>query len=253
MTASISTNQSQAFNRDGYVALQAFTSPPELLELESNLHRFIETIVPTMPAEKVFFESKHDAASLKQIQQMGEHDAYFHDLLHDSPIRQAAEALLNDQVVPQNLQYFNKPPQLGQPTPAHQDGFYFMLEPCEAITFWLALDVTDESNGCVRYVRGSHRQGIRQHRRTTTLGFSQGIADFGAADISGETAVLAKPGDLLAHHAMTIHRADGNQSTDRQRRALGLIYYAERARQDEQAFERYQQQLARDMTEAGAI
>jgi len=250
---SITTLHIQNFERDGYVALQAFLSSAEISEIESNLQRFIQQIIPNMPAERIFYENKNDPNSLKQIQQMSEYDAFFYDLLHNSKIRRVAEKLLNDRVVPRNLQYFNKPPRVGQPTPAHQDGFYFMLEPCEAITFWLALDVTDEGNGCVRYVPGSHQQGLRHHGRTGTLGFSQGITDYSDCDSERELALHANPGDLLAHHALTIHRADGNQSRDRNRRALGFIYYAERAKQDQEAFEQYQIQLAKDMENSGVI
>ena len=39
---------------------------------------------------------------------------------------------------------------------------------------WLALDEVDETNGCLCYVPGSHRQGLREHARTRTLGFLRG-------------------------------------------------------------------------------
>lgn len=156
--------------------------------------------------------------------------------------------------MPRNMQYFNKPPGIGQPTPPHQDGYYFMLEPCEAVTMWFALDDVDEENGCVRYVRGSHRRGMREHARTQTLGFSQGIVDYPTdTDRECEITFPAKPGDLLVHDAMTIHRADGNRSATRSRRALGFIYYSERAREDADAHAAYQRNLAEDMKAVGKI
>jgi phytanoyl-CoA hydroxylase len=56
-----------------------------------------------------------------------------------------------------------------------------------------------------------------------------------------------RPGDLLVHHALTIHRADGNTSQDRNRRALGFIYYADRAREDTLRKQAYQQALQEDL------
>ena len=47
-----------------------------------------------------------------------------------------------------------------------------MLEPNEALTFWIPMDVVDESNGCIRYVRGSHKRGMRPHGKTATLGLA---------------------------------------------------------------------------------
>ena len=88
---------------------------------------------------------------------------------------------------------------------------------------WLALDVVDEENGCVRYVRGSHRRGMRPHGRTGVLGFSQGITDYGQPeDLADEIAFPAQPGDLLVHHALTIHRADGNRSATRHPTLFGF-------------------------------
>ena len=91
---------------------------------------------------------------------------------------------------------------------------------------WLALDEVDEKNGCVRYVRGSNHLTMRSHSQTNTLGFSQGITDDGTDnDLANEVALAARPGDLLVHQAITIHRANGNQSESRNRRALDFIYH----------------------------
>ena len=241
------------FERDGFVAVEGFFSDSELIEIEAALDRFIREVNPTLPASDVFYEDKSNLSSLKQIQRMHEYDEFFDQLINGKP-RRLAEELLGELVVGKNLQYFNKPPALGQATPPHQDGHYFMLEPCSALTMWMALDVVDEENGCVRYVRGSHRVGMRPHGRTETLGFSQGITDFGqAADSRNEVACPAQPGDLLAHHALTIHRADANTSETRSRRALGFIYYGESACENVQAHEAYQSLLATEMSVAGKI
>ena len=242
------------FKTDGYAALPQFVSGRELTELIAHVDRFVSEIVPRMPPKQVFYEDKDNLATLKQIQQMGDHDPWFHELFTSSRFREIAEGFLNGPVVPKNMQYFNKPPGVGQATPPHQDGYYFMIDPCEAVTMWFALDDVAEENGCVRYVRGSHKHGMRKHARTNTLGFSQGIVDYPTdQDREAETALPAKPGDLLVHDAMTIHRADGNQTTTQSRRALGFIYYSERAREDAEAHAAYQRRLAEDMKSQGKI
>lgn len=242
----------RSFEVDGFVKLGQFIQGEELTELIVNVDRFIFEVVPRMPAEHVFYEDKHNPATLKQLQQMGEHDAWFHELFTASRFRELAERLLNGPVVPKNMQYFNKPPNVGRPTPPHQDGYYFMLEPCEAVTMWLALENADEESGCVRYVRGSHKRGMREHARTETIGFSQGIVDYPTdVDSTHEAAFPAKPGDVLVHDALTIHRAGRNSSASRSRRALGFIYYSQRAREDTQAHAAYQRQLVDEMKAEG--
>jgi phytanoyl-CoA hydroxylase len=116
------------------------------------------------------------------------------------------------------------------------------------------LDDVDEVNGCVRYVPGSHRRGMRRHARTETLGFSQGIVDYPTRqDQQGELAMRAAAGDLLVHDAMTIHRADGSQSASRSRRALGFVYYSHRAREDTEAHAAYQRKLTAQLKAQGRI
>jgi phytanoyl-CoA hydroxylase len=246
-------NHKATFEQDGFVAVPRFCDAAELQALEAALARFIAERVPALPVEHVFYEDKANLGTLKQIQRMHEHDDFFGEFFEGKPKR-LAEEILGEKVVGKNLQYFNKPPALGQATPPHQDGFYFMLEPCRALTMWMALDMVDEENGCVRYVRASHTRGMRPHGRTKTLGFSQGITDFAqSADSKNEVACLAQPGDLLAHHALTIHRADANASATRTRRALGFIYYGESAREDLAAHKSYQAKLATEMEVAGKI
>jgi phytanoyl-CoA hydroxylase len=231
------------FDHDGYVAIQGFLSKPELAELQSELDRYIRERVPKIPRTDVHYEVDGDPSTLKQMAPIKCHDAYFARLMMDSKWMGLAKALLGERVVPHEAEWFNKPPRLGKPTPPHQDGYYFMLEPNEAVTLWLALDPVDESNGCVRYVAGSHRKGLRPHLRTNVPGFPLGISDYGEGDRQAEMPMLAKPGDLLVHHAATVHRADGNPS-ERHRRSLGLIYYAARGRLDVKRFAAYQKQLA---------
>ena len=63
-------------------------------------------------------------------------------------------------------------------------------------------------------------------------------------DLKNEVAMPASPGDLLAHHALTIHRADGNASQSRTRQALGFIFYSVDAKDDVAALESHRHQLA---------
>ena len=240
------------FERDGFLALPSFYREEELLNIEDELERFITERIPVLPPEHFFFEDKSNPSSLKQIQRLHEHESFFERMMNDKP-KKLAQELLGEPVIGKNLQYFNKPPSLGKATPPHQDAYYFMIEPCQALTMWLALDPVDEGNGCVRYVCDSHKYGLRPHARTETLGFSQGISDYGNDDLENERACIASPGDLLAHHALTIHRADSNQSDSRSRRALGFIFYGESAKEDAVAHASYQQKLTHEMTAQGKI
>jgi phytanoyl-CoA hydroxylase len=236
-----------SFEKDGYVYIPGFLSPEEVQDLNENVQRFIAEKIPAMSSSHYFYEDKNDVATLKQMQDLEKYDPYFKALAIDSKFETIAKALLDEKVVCKTVEYFNKPPKIGKPTPPHQDGYYFMLDPQQAVTMWLALEKADEENGCVKYVKGSHLKGMRTHGRTATLGFSQQIIDFGTEDdMKNEIAFPAKPGDLLVHHSLTIHRAGANTTAERTRKAIGLIYWGESAKEDKSAKERYMEQLAKE-------
>lgn len=238
------------FARDGHVCVRGFLTGRDLEQLQSNVERYVREIVPGLPPSEAFFEEAGRLETLKQLQNMQTHDGFFADLCHQSDVVALAEALLGEPVASQGAEYFCKPPGIGKATPPHQDGYYFCLEPNHAATLWIALDRVDEENGCLRYVTGSHRRGIRPHGASAVLGFSQGVSDFGPADQAREHCYTLEPGDAIAHHSVTIHRADANRSV-RPRRALGLVYYAASARRDERAFARYLAAVKRQHRDLG--
>lgn len=232
------------FEENGYVFIKDFLTPEEVEAIKQNFNRVIRDVVPGMPSERVFFEDKDDASTLKQVMDLHVHDPFFKKVLNDGKFRELAEFLLQDEVIGKNLEYFNKPPLIGKPTPPHQDGYYFMLNPSVAVTMWMALEPANEENGCVKYISGSHLKGMRSHGRTQTLGFSQGITDFGTPeDLTHEVSFPAQPGDLLVHHSLTIHHAGGNTSRTRSRKALGLIYFGKSAKEDVELKAAYQKKL----------
>ena len=82
------------YRSDGYADLRAFVSNNKLKELQNHLTRFIEEVVPKMPPEHVFYEDMNDASTLKQLQQMALHDAWFEECFHNGTFRALAERLL---------------------------------------------------------------------------------------------------------------------------------------------------------------
>lgn len=242
------------FTLNGYVSIPDFFSGPELAELQANKDRLIRDVVPAMPNTEVYYEDPDDPASLKQLQQIWKHDDWFGRQMTEGTLHTLAEITLGESVRPVNMQYFNKPPGIGQPTPPHQDGFYFHLSPNHALTIWIALEDIEPEQGCVSYVQGSHRYGMRWHARTETLGFSQGIVDFGTAfDKANAMSFPCSAGHLIAHHSLTIHWADANTTTDRSRQALGGIYYAAGCKENVKARQAYQAQLDAALASEGKI
>jgi phytanoyl-CoA hydroxylase len=253
MSIELGRQYKDAFDRDGFVLIRGFFSPAEVAELKRRFDRFIRDVVPTMPATHAFYEEKGKPETLKYASHLEDFDPYFGELMNSDRFKGLAEGLLADEGVPKHVEWFNKCARIGKETPPHQDGYYYRIDPNEGTHFWMALDPVDEGNGCIRYVVGSHRKGLREHQRSTaTLGFSQKLADYNEADEALAKPMIMQPGDLLVHHTLTIHRADPNTS-DRPRRAMAMVYYAARAKPDHQSIAEYNKKLMAELAEQGKI
>ena len=228
------------FDADGFLMLRQFLPAGEFEQLKANVDRYIKDVVPGLPDSAAYYQDKDRPETLKQLQQM-DVDPFFKSYCSNRRWLDVAEALLGERAEGQAPEWFNKPPLTDHPTPPHQDNYYFKLEPPQILTMWLALDRVDDENGCLRYVRGSHRVPIRPHSTTSVLGFSQGITDYGPVDEALEFPLHLEPNDLAIHHGNLIHRADPNRSPTRHRSAFALVIYGASARVDEAAQAEYRE------------
>jgi len=230
--------EKQKYDQDGFVVVRQLLGDKDFKDLKDNVDRYIRDIVPTLPDGDAFYQDRSKPETLKQMQRMG-NDPYFLEYSKHSRWNALAEALIGEPVTADQGEWFNKPPGTNHVTPPHQDNYYFCLKPVNVLTIWLALDPVDAENGCLRYVSGSHERGIRKHAKSSILGFSQGIADYTADDFTREIAVPLQPGDVVAHHGNTIHRADANLSPTRSRRSFAMVFRGASCQRDEEAFARY--------------
>ena len=114
-------------------------------------------------------------------------------------------------------QVFMKPPRFGSAKPYHQDNFYFRCSPPEKVlTAWVALDDVDESNGCLRYIDGSHLGPVLPHEPVP--GEPHNLApDPKLIDRTRESLAIVGKGGVVFHHSQTLHTSHRNES-DRWRR-----------------------------------
>jgi ectoine hydroxylase-related dioxygenase (phytanoyl-CoA dioxygenase family) len=108
--------------------------------------------------------------------------------------------------------------------PWHQDDGYAPTDPPGYATAWLALDRTDESNGCIWVLPRSHTGGIYRHRMAGAH-FRSGIEEY-AGPRAGVPVPLAK-GAILLFSSLTLHRSGPNVS-GRPRRGW-IIQYCDAA------------------------
>lgn len=230
--------EKQSYDQQGFVIVRQLLKQTDFAELRENLDRYVREVVPSLPDADAFYHDRAKPETLKQLQRMGV-DAYFRDYVQHAEWTALAEALVGEPVTVDQPEWFNKPPGTNHVTPPHQDNYYFCLAPSNVVTIWMALDDVDAENGCLRYVAGSHLRGFRTHAKSKILGFSQGIIDYTPDDFTREVAIPLQPGDVVAHHGMTIHRADANLSATRHRRSFAIVFKGISCQRDETAYGRY--------------
>lgn len=138
-------------------------------------------------------------------------------LLHPR-IRRTMNALLGrDPYAVQTMLYFKPPGARGQAI--HQDNFYLRAQPSTCVAAWMALDVCDDDNGCLKMVPGSHEWPLLC---TVTADTSQSFTDVTVPIPEGTevTPIHMQPGDVLFFNGQVVHGSNPNTTTDRFRRSL---------------------------------
>ena len=147
----------------------------------------------------------------------------FRDFIFSSPLAEAAATIMGSHEVRfYNDTIFVKEAMAPEPTPWHQDQGYCFLGGVDNCATWIALDPANEASGAMSYAIGSHRWG-----KMFTLPDSShpgNVFDGPMPDIEGDpdrypTVIFdIKPGDVVFHHLMTLHKAGPNTSKGTRRR-----------------------------------
>jgi hypothetical protein len=120
------------------------------------------------------------------------------------------------------LRFFFKPAGGGRPVPWHQDEAH--QDPAfdhHSLNVWVPLDASNEENGCLWYIPGSHLGGIRVHRHP---GHGAPEVALMTDDVrTCEAVSVPLPAAAASiHHCRTLH-ASGPNRTAGHRRAVVVV------------------------------
>lgn len=124
-----------------------------------------------------------------------------------------------------NSSFFAKPAHNGKRTPWHQDGEYWPIRPLATCTVWIAVDAATPENGCLRIIRGSHRdKALRRHRTVAaddvTLHQELMPDEYNEAEA---VDLVLEPGQISLHDVFILHGSEANAS-DHSRRGMTLRF-----------------------------
>lgn len=189
----------RGFERDGYVVLRGFLSPEELEDLRAHTDRCLSKVLRKE-------EYKGIVKNLNKV------DRWFEDQLERGKQATLISALLEDDLEPATAAWFDRIPGETSGIKPHFDAVGHRRK---GATIWIALDRADRENGCLYYVKGTHRQKLPS--RIGLEGFS--------SESEGAVAIEVEPGDAIIHSSLTVHWSEVNRS-QRSRQAISYFYWA---------------------------
>ena len=200
--AFLNSSQIKSYNDEGYVAPINVFSTDEAKEVRDE----IEYLEKKWPNE---------------LEGLGRNYVHlispvFDRICHNSKILDAIESIIGKNILICGTTLFIKNPNEKGFVSFHQDAKYIGLEPYNWVTAWIAVTDSNENNGCMRMMPGSHKKDLKHHTQkfddNNLLTRGQTIEDI---SISESEPVILKAGQMSLHHPKIIHGSGLNKSKDR--------------------------------------
>ena len=200
--AFLNSSQIKSYNDEGYVAPINVFSTDEAKEVRDEIE-FIEKKWPN------------------ELEGLGRNYVHlispvFDKICHNSKILDAIESIIGKNILICGTTLFIKNPNEKGFVSFHQDAKYIGLEPYNWVTAWIAVTDSNENNGCMRMMPGSHKKDLKNHNQkfddNNLLTRGQTIEDI---SISETEPVILKAGQMSLHHPKIIHGSGLNKSKDR--------------------------------------
>lgn len=153
------------------------------------------------------------------------YDMGFAEYANDPNILDMVSQIIGGDIALWNMSFFAKPAHDGKAVPWHQDGEYWPIRPLATCTVWVALDDSTEENGCLRVIRGSHREGhLMKHRNNPdpSLVLHEELDDDGFDESQAVNIELAR-GQVSLHDVFIAHGSAPNRS-DKPRRGMTMRF-----------------------------
>jgi hypothetical protein len=207
--AVLTQEQIDAYHRDGYV-VPDFRIPDAMLDSIRSRHANLLA---------------HHPEFRDYCPMLLDFDRGFLDYGTHPGILDMVAQLIGPDIALWNMSFFAKPAHDGKRTPWHQDGEYWPIRPLATCTAWLAVDDSTTENGCLRVIRGSHRERALKGHHTVTatdVTLNQEL-DAGEFDPSRAVDIVLRAGQLSLHDVYLLHGSEANVSP-KPRRGMTLRF-----------------------------
>ncbi|TVY05420.1 phytanoyl-CoA dioxygenase family protein [Paenibacillus cremeus] len=214
----ISEDQVKFYQEQGYLLVKGVFNSEEVETLRGSVDTFLQRAAASKYDRSHAWQGDYlPPEELKKLVLKGFHDVQYHDAAFMRMITQPNLVHIFTKLIGDNVQLHHtkmmvKPPEKGAAFPMHQDYPYFPHSKHSMMLASIHLDPTNEENGCVHVIPGSHKQGPLPHVGSHYLNHKEYPIDSGIP-------CFAEPGDVLFFNYLTIHGSPINRS-DRFRRNI---------------------------------
>ncbi len=244
-----------AYDKAGVLVLEGFAAQDKCTQLREHTLSLVRAFDPD-DVRHVFSATEQTQLDDRYFEESGDKIRFFfeHDAFDDNGmLRQPKEQSLNkmghamhdldpvfdafsraaelghavsdlgfvDPVIIQSM-YIFKPPRIGGEVYCHQDSTFIYTEPESCVGFWFALEDATVDNGCMHFIPGGHKLGLKKRH----LRGSDGKLTFDTLDETpwpedADVPAEAPAGTLVIFHGRAPHRSSANVS-DKSRHAYTL-------------------------------
>ncbi len=233
MTIKVTSQEIEAYQRDGYIVVEDLVTDDELERLRSRLRNYTHggrnseslRIQVEPRVQRGELQVDHPGDGIRKIDGLVEGDDRFRKLgLHPNIL-----AIITQLLGPDIKLYRNslllKPPAVGSAKGMHQDSPYWPIEPMDLCSCWFPLDAATLENGCMAVMPGGHKRGALPHVEVQ----DDYVIDEAYYQADQMITVPMRAGSGLFFHSLLPHYTAPNRSKN-WRRAIALSYMSARSR-----------------------
>lgn len=226
----LTAEQVAFYHEHGYLHIPQVFTPAEMDALDEELTVLIQNWAWKDKGWTGDWRREYMDEETEQLSQLiALHDLHFYSEAWTKAVTHprlcdAMADLLGPNVELHHTTLHAKPPETGHPFPMHQDWAFYKHIDGRYVDVLVHLDDTNDANGCIRFLDGSHKLGALDHITRTSTG--EPCTPYLPTDqyrLEDTVPVPAKRGDVVCFNIYTIHGSRVN-TTRRIRRLVRVGY-----------------------------
>jgi ectoine hydroxylase-related dioxygenase (phytanoyl-CoA dioxygenase family) len=220
-TISISPQQIEFFHRNGYLAIEAITTPEELIVLRDAYDRIFARRAGREEGNQFDLagtDEEEAEAALPQILGPSKYAPELKETLLRANAFAISKQLLGQETKEMGEHAILKPAHCGAPTPWHQDEAYWgaNLDYC-SLSVWVPLQEATLENGCMQFIPGTHLWEVKPHHTINHDPRIHGLEIDELPDVSKAAICPLPAGGATFHLSRTLHHTAPNTSSQPRR------------------------------------